>query len=296
MSELTPNYSMIDRFIRLLTVERLEDDFFRGIATPGGRGRVFGGQIIGQGLMAAAQTVVPDRVVHSLHAYFVRAGSAEKPVVYRVWRDRDGGSFSTRRVEAVQEGQPILTMSLSFQIREKGLSHAESMPDVPGPEDLRTETELAEAHPDLMSVKVRAHLSANRPVELRPCILRAPYVTDPQDPFYAVWIKSKGPMPDDPLLHRAGIAFCSDMGLLSSSLMPHGKGFSDPDMRCASLDHSVWLHEDARLDDWLLYVNDSTWSGGARGLSRGRIYTRDGRLVAQTMQEGLIRQIGAKAG
>lgn len=279
------------RFARLLTVEQIEDNFFRGIATPGGRGRVFGGQIIGQALMAATQTVADDRHAHSLHAYFIRAGASEKPVIYQVIRDRDGGSFNTRRVVAIQEGEPILTMSVSFHLREKGLRHQADMPDVPGPDGLLNEDELAEKYPDRMPERLRSYLRVNRPVEIRPCWLRPPYSHDKRPPKFAVWVRSKGQLPDDPLIHRAGLAFASDMGLLAVSMLPHGKGFSDPDMRCASLDHSIWLHDDFRLDDWLLYTTDSPWAGNARGFSRGQIFTRDGVLVADTTQEGLIRQI-----
>ncbi|WP_240453761.1 acyl-CoA thioesterase [Chachezhania antarctica] len=296
MSEMPATESLIDRFVRLLTVERLEEDYFRGIAAPGARGHLFGGQIIGQGLMAAAQTVAPERVAHSLHAYFIRAGVAEKPILYNISRDRDGGSFSTRRVVAIQEGKPILTMSASFQIREKGLSYTAEMPDVPGPEEFKNEIELNEFYADKLPVRLRTYLAENRPVELRPTIVRAPYVHKPMEPQFAVWIRAKGPMPDDPQLHRSGIAFASDMQFMGTALMPHGRGFADPDMRCASLDHSVWLHEDARLDDWLLYVSDSNWSGASRGLSHGKVFTRDGKLVAQTAQEGLMRQIGSKDG
>lgn len=288
---MTSRNTAFDRFVQLLTVECLDCNFYRGMATPGGKGRAFGGQIIGQALMAAAQTVPEGRVPHSLHAYFIRAGNSAQPVLYQVSRDRDGGSFNTRRIVAIQGGQPILNMSSSFQIVEKGLSHQSEMPDVPPPEELMNELQLAEAHPDKMPERLRQYLAVNRPMEIRPCILRPPYDHAPKPPQYAAWIRAKGKMPEDPLINRVGLAFASDMGLLSVSLMPHGKGFSDPDMRSASLDHSVWLHDDVRLDEWLLYAADSPWAGGARGFSRGRIFTRDGRQVADTAQEGLIRQI-----
>lgn len=277
---------------KLLDVEQIENDFYRGMATPGGAGRMFGGQALGQSVMAAMRTVPDDRILHSLHAYFIRAGDATAPVLYQIHRDRDGRSFNTRRVVALQNGKPILNLSCSFQVEESGLSHHPDMPDdFPQPDDLPSEAELNERHADKLPERLRHYLMVNRPVELRPCILRAPYDHTPRPPRYGMWFRAKEPLPDDANTHRAALAFASDMGLLAVSMMPHGKGFSDADMQCASLDHALWLHGDLRMDDWLLYATDSPWAGGARGFARGQIFTRDGRLVAETAQEGLIRQV-----
>lgn len=278
-------------FTRLLDVEKLEENFFLGANRPGERGRAFGGQVIGQALMAANNTVDPAQRAHSLHAYFMRPGDATKPVLYRVERDRTGRSFATRRVIAIQSGQPILNMAASFHFPEEGLHHQVPMPDVPAPEDLPTELELAAAHEADLPERYLAFLRSPRPIEMRPCSLRPPFKDAERVPQANVWIRARGRLGDAPALHAAGLAFSSDMGLLTVAMIPHGKAFSDPDMQFASLDHALWLHDDFRMDDWLLYAMDSPWSGGARGFSRGRIYARDGRLVADVAQEGLVRQI-----
>ena len=277
-------------FVDVLTVERIEDDFYRGIATPQGRGRSFGGQVVAQALSAATMTVPGDRPAHSLHAYFMRPGDATRPVLYRVERDRDGGSFTTRRVVAIQHGQPILNLAASFQGVEPGLEHADTMPDVAPPESLLTEEEMADTRPDLPPMFLR-WLRTPRPVEMRAELPRPPFDRTPRAPVQNMWFRTRGPIGDEPALHRAALAFISDFGLLGTSMMPHGKAFADPDMQFASLDHALWLHSDFRVDDWLLYAMDSPWAGGARGFNRGRIFTRDGRLVANVAQEGLVRQV-----
>lgn len=281
---------LVEGLRRILDVERIEEDYYRGIATPNGRGRSFGGQVIAQALMAATGTVEAARKAHSLHAYFMRPGDATAPVLYRVERDYDGGSFATRRVVAVQNGRPILNLAASFHFDEKGLSHQDEMPeDIPAPEDLENEEQLAERFKGELPEQFLQFLRFNRPIELRPTVLRAPFVVEPQPPKQAVWFRAKGPMGDDPAVHRAALAFASDMGLLGVSMLPHAKSFSDKDMQVASLDHALWIHEDIRIDDWLLYVMDSPWAGGSRGFNRGKVFTREGKLVANVAQEGLVR-------
>jgi len=282
---------LADSLTSVLRVERVEEDFYLGIATPQGRGRSFGGQVIGQALMAATMTVDPARPNHSLHGYFMRPGDATQPVLYRVERDRDGGSFTTRRVVAIQHGKPILNLAASFHVPEAGLAHQDPMPDVAQPEDLETEEVLATRMGDELPEAFRNWLKTPRPIEMRATTPRPPFDRTAREPSQTIWIKARGRLPDDPAIHRAALAFASDMGLLGTSMMPHGKAFTDPDMQFASLDHALWVHDDFRMDEWLLYTMDSPWAGGARGFNRGRIFTRDGRMVANVAQEGLVRNI-----
>ena len=294
MTDPVPPHSdqdLADRLTRVLTVEQIEQDFYRGIATPQGRGRSFGGQVIGPALMAATMTVDASRPNHSLHGYFMRPGDATQPVLYRVERDRDGGSFATRRVVAIQHGKPILNLAASFHAPEPGLGHQDQMPDVPAPEDLESEDQIGLRMADSLPEGFLDWLRTPRPVEMRATALRPPFDRSAREATQNTWIRVRGRLSDDPAMHRAALAFASDMGLLGTSMMPYGKAFSDPDMQFASLDHALWIHDDFRMDDWLLYAMDSPWAGGARGFNRGRIFTRDGRLVANVAQEGLVRQI-----
>ncbi|WP_137702691.1 acyl-CoA thioesterase [Marimonas lutisalis] len=284
---------LADSLVSVLDVEPIEENFFRGIATPGGSGRSFGGQVIAQALMAAIRTVDADRPAHSLHGYFMRPGDATKPVLYQVERDRDGRSFATRRVIAVQSGKPILNLAASFQVEEPGLTHQDPMPDVPAPEELKNEQELAAAHKGELPEMFLKWLSIPRPIEMRHITPRPPFTREPSAE-QTYWFRVTGHIGDDPNLHRAALAYASDFGLLGTSAFAHGKAFADPDMQFASLDHALWIHGPFRADDWLLYTMDSPWSGGARGFNRGRIFTRDGRLVADVAQEGLIRNITPK--
>jgi acyl-CoA thioesterase-2 len=280
-----------DALTEILTVERIEDNFFRGIETPQGEGRMFGGQVLGQALMAAVRTVEPEKVNHSLHAYFMRPGDATKPVLYRVERDMDGNSFATRRVIAIQNGQPILNMAASFQVQEEGMSYATEMPaGIPAPEDCMTEKQMAEALGDKLPESFRRFLRWNRPVEIRPCQMMPPFSEDPVTGESYRWIKTKAAMPDDPNLHRGALVYSSDMGLIGVALAVHGVTFHTPGMRVASLDHAIWIHSDFRMDDWLLFCMESPWTGGGRGLTRARFFTRDGRLVATVAQEGMTRR------
>lgn len=280
---------IVAELLNLLDVEELDVDLYRGHRQPGGVGRVFGGQVIAQGLQAA-QRSVEGRIAHSLHAYFMRPGSEDHPITYRVVRDFDGGSFATRRVIAMQRGTPILSMSASFQREEGGFHHQDAMPDVPAPEALKTEQELRRERIDQIPERLRPFLLRRRPIELRPVTSRDWLDPGKAEPHWQCWIKALAPLPDDPAIHRAVLAYASDMALMGTSMLPHGVSWQTPGMQTASLDHAVWLHEPFRADEWLLYTTDSPWAGHARGFNRGRLFTRDGRLVASTAQEGLIRK------
>lgn len=280
---------IVAELLTLLDVEELDVDLYRGHRQPGGIGRVFGGQVIAQGLQAA-QRSVEGKLAHSLHAYFMRPGDENFPITYRVVRDFDGGSFATRRVIAMQRGTPILSMSASFQREEGGFHHQDVMPDVPPPDGLKTEQELRRERIDRIPQKLRPFMLRRRPIEIRPCLPRDWMDPDRRDPVWHCWFRALAPLPDDPATHRAVLAYASDMALMGTAMLPHGVSWHTPGMQTASLDHAVWLHEPFRADDWLLYTTDSPWAGHGRGFNRGRIFTRDGRLVASTAQEGLIRQ------
>jgi acyl-CoA thioesterase II len=276
--------------VTLLDVEEIDTDLFRGPKLPGGRGRVFGGQVIAQALQAA-QRSTEGKEAHSLHAYFMRAGDDALPIVYRVVRDFEGKSFATRRVIAMQKGQPILNMAASFQVPEDGLHHQDAMPaDIPPPEALKSETELRREAADQIPEKFRAmFLRRSSPIDIRPLHPRSWFTPVKREPVNYSWFRCVAPLPDDPALHRAVLAYASDMALMSTSMMPHGVNWMTQGMQSASLDHALWLHEPVRADEWLLYATDSPWAGHARGMNRGSIFTRDGRLVASVAQEGLIR-------
>lgn len=275
----------------LLTVLDLQpdpsgEDTFIGQSQPQPWGRVYGGQVLSQALVAAHRTVDPDRPVHSLHAYFLRAGDSNEPITFAVERLRDGRSFSARRTHALQSGRPILSMIASFQSAADGLDHQEPMPDVPPPETLPT---LAERHPEATSAAA-THWLRQRPMDLRyvyePAFIEAPADTTARQ---AVWMRSVGSLPDDPRLHAAVLAYASDYALLEPVLRRHGRSFADPGIRMASLDHAMWWHRPTRADEWLLYTLESPSASGARGLGLGRIYTRDGVLACSVAQEGMVR-------
>jgi len=283
--------ALVAQLIELLDVETIDTDLYRGRRQPGGVGRVFGGQVIAQALQAA-QRSVEGKDAHSLHAYFMRPGDENFPIIYRVVRDFDGGSFATRRIIAMQRGQPILNMAASFQRPEGGLHHEDAMPDVPMPEELLAETELRREHADAIPEKVRGFFLRPRPIEMRPVHPRSLLRPEPTAPVFNSWFRAVAPLPDDSATHRAVLGYASDMALLGTAMLPHGKGWLTPGLQTASLDHAVWLHEAFRADEWMLYTTDSPWAGHARGFNRGRVFTRDGRLVASTAQEGLIRLRG----
>jgi acyl-CoA thioesterase-2 len=276
--------------VALLDVEEIDTDLFRGARQRGGEGRVFGGQVIAQALQAAQRSTDGGKVAHSLHAYFMRPGDELYPIVFRVVRDFDGKSFATRRVIAQQRGQPILNMACSFQSPEEGFAHQDAMPDVPMPESLVSESELLPRIADRLPERLRPRLLRPRPIEVRPVVPRDWTAPAPAPPVQYIWFRLCAPMADDPAMHRAVLAYASDLGLLSTGMLPHGVGWMSPQMQVASLDHALWLHEPFRADEWLLYAMDSPWAGHARDFSRGRIFTQAGRLVASTAQEGLIRQ------
>lgn len=286
--------ALVDGLTHLLTVTPLGEDRFLGKRQPGGVGRVFGGEVIAQALMAATAAVDPDRLAHSLHAYFLRGGSEESDIIYRVERDFDGGSFSARRVIAEQDGRPILNLAASFHRLEQGLSHQDDMPDVPPPEDLPSETELRRAVIDKVPERFRLHMSRPRPVEFRPVEARHWMNSEKRPPLTHSWFRTVAPLGNDPVLHRAVLAYVSDMTLLGTCALPHGLSWMTGELQSASLDHAIWLHDDFRCDEWMLYVTDSPWAGRGRGFNRGRVYSRDGRLVANVAQEGLIRKVVPK--
>lgn len=281
---------VLDDLVDLLSLESIEENLFRGRSQDLGFRQLYGGQVLGQSLSAASQTVEEARHVHSLHGYFLRPGDASMPVVYSVDRVRDGGSFSTRRVTAIQKGKPIFTCSASFQYDEEGFEHQAQMPEVVGPENLATEVELASTMADRLPERIRDKVLCAKPIEIRPVTERDPYNPKPGDPVKYVWFRADGTLPQTPALHKYLLAYASDFGLLTTSLLPHGKSVWQRDMQIASLDHSLWFHRNLRADQWLLYATDSPWAGNARGFSRGSIFNRAGQLVASSTQEGLIRQ------
>ncbi|MBZ9893119.1 acyl-CoA thioesterase II [Mesorhizobium sp. BR1-1-6] len=279
----------MDELLRILDLERLEHNLYRGRSPQVEWQRVFGGQTIAQALVAAQRTVEPDRYVHSLHGYFMRPGDIKVPIIYEVDRIRDGGSFTTRRVLAIQHGQAIFSLEASFQVDEKGLEHQFALPDdVPPPEGLKTQRQLLEKA-DRVPEAVRRFWARERPLELRPVNLQHYESRDKLPPRQNVWIRLAGPVPDDRALQSVLLAYLSDMTLLDTSTFAHGRGLFDPDIQAASLDHSMWFHRPHSLDGWLLYAQDSPSSSGSRGFSRGTLYARDGTLIASMAQEGLIR-------
>ena len=280
---------LVGNLVALLNVEELDTDLYRGARLPGGRGRIFGGQVIAQGLAAAERTIDDKRLPHSLHAYFMRPGDEDFPIIFRVVRDRDGRSFSTRRVIAQQKGRPILSMAVNFQIPEEGLSHQAEMPDIPPPEELISEIDFWRQNAESIPEAARRMMLRPRPFDMRAVEPWSPGRPEPREPVSHVWFKTIAPLPDDPAVHRHALAHASDSRLLGTAMFPHGVSWHTHKMQSASLDHSLWLHEDFRADEWLLYAMDSTWAGHARGFNRGQFFTRDGRLVASAAQEGLIR-------
>ncbi|MGE8409031.1 MAG: acyl-CoA thioesterase II [Pseudomonas sp.] len=280
---------VLDDLVDLLSLEAIEENLFRGRSQDLGFRQLYGGQVLGQSLSAASQTVEEARHVHSLHGYFLRPGDASMPVVYSVDRVRDGGSFSTRRVTAIQKGNPIFTCSASFQYDEEGFEHQGQMPEVVGPENLPSEVEIARAMADQLPEHIRDKMLCAKPIEVRPVTEKDPFNPKPGDPVKYAWFRADGVLADSQALHKYMLAYASDFGLLTTSLMPHGKSVWHKDMQLASLDHALWFHGNLRADEWLLYAMDSPWAGNARGFSRGSIFNRAGQLVASSCQEGLIR-------
>ncbi|MGE3624771.1 MAG: acyl-CoA thioesterase II [Hyphomicrobiales bacterium] len=279
----------VARLLSILELEPLEHNLFRGRSPQDGWQRVFGGQVIGQALMAAEATV-EDRVAHSLHGYFMRPGDPKVPILYEVDRIRDGSSFNTRRVVAIQHGQAIFSMSASFHKQEPGFDHQFAMPEVPQPDDLPNLGDLKEEFIDKLPAYIRAYWERERPIEIRPVDLSRFLSREKRRPVQHVWMRATGALPDDPALHQCVLAYASDFTLLDTALIAHGRTLFEPGLMLASLDHALWFHRAFRADDWLLYTQDSPSACGARGYTRGLVYTRDGRLVASAAQEGLVRE------
>lgn len=285
--------TVVAELVELLQLERIEENLFRGQSRDIGTKYVFGGQVLGQALSAAQRTVDPARHVHSLHAYFLRAGDIEAPIVYEVDRARDGKSFSTRRVVAIQHGQPIFNCSASFQHDEPGGEHQLSMPEVPQPEDIEPPHAVDPEQFSHLSAKLQRWMARGGPFEFRHVYPRDDIKVPKRPPFQHVWFRLVDRIGDEPELHRAMLAYASDFHLIGTATFPHGISYLQPNVQMASLDHAMWFHRPFRIDDWLLYSCDSPSAQGARGLARGMVYARDGRLVASTAQEGLIRIVAA---
>lgn len=290
MSQPAGQTKPMQELIERLDLEKLEENLFRGSSPQNGWQRVFGGLVIAQALMAAQRCVDPDRIVHSLHAYFMRPGDPSIPIVYQVERIRDGSSFTTRRVVAIQHGKAIFSMSASFQVEEPGFDHQVSIPNVPAPETLMGEAEFRAAFLAQAPDTVKKYWGRERPIEIRPTSLTHYLSREKLEPEAHIWVRASGLVPEDRHYQAAILAYLSDMTLLDTSLYAHGTSIFDPELQVASLDHAMWFHRPCRLDDWLLYTQDSPSAAGARGMTRGSIFTRDGRLVASVAQEGLIRK------
>lgn len=280
---------VLEDLLELLKLEPIEENLFRGRSQDLGYRQLFGGQVLGQSLSAASRTVEPGRHVHSMHGYFLRPGDASLPVVYTVIRVRDGGSFTTRSVSAIQKGQPIFTMMASFQGEEQGLEHQAKMPDVPPPEGLPSDLELLRRNAHLIPERLHEKFLGDKPIEIRPVEPVDPFAPHAREPLKHVWFRADGLMPEDPQVHKYLLAYASDFNLITTALQPHGMSFMQPQIQMASLDHALWFHGDVRVNDWLLYTMDSPWAGNSRGLSRGSIFNRQGQLVASVLQEGLMR-------
>jgi acyl-CoA thioesterase-2 len=283
------NKPHVAELIELLELERLEDNLFRGQSRDIGTRYVFGGQVLGQALSAAQQTVDPERPAHSLHGYFLRAGDVDAPIVYRVTRARDGHSFSVRRVEAIQHGQPILNCAVSFQVEETGFEHQSSMPEVPKPEDIEPRNPLPAEEMAKLPPKLQRWLSTDGPFEYRFVWPRDEMHPTKRPPYQHIWFRLAERIDATPALHRALLAYASDYHLIGTALLPHGVSYLTPGLHLASLDHALWFHRPFRVDDWLLYSCESPTAQGARGLVRGQLFDTDGRLVASSAQEGLLR-------
>jgi len=281
---------VLEELVDLLSLERIEENLFRGQSQDLGWGNVFGGQVLGQALSAAEQTVSGGRTVHSFHSYFLRTGDARRPIVYDVDCIRDGKSFTTRRVVAIQGGKPIFSMSVSFQVSEPGFDHQADKPAAVGPEGLLSEAELARAAKDRIPEAFRERALAERPIEIRPVEPIDPLKPTPRPPSRQVWYRAAGRLPDAPRIHQYLLAYASDFNFLGTSMQPHGVSWLTPGMHVARLDHAMWFHRPFRFDDWPLYVVDSPSASSARGLVRGQFFTEAGVLVASTVQEGLIRR------
>ena len=279
----------LSSLLALLDLEELEVNIFRGASYDIGSGRVYGGQVLAQALVAAGRTVDAARIAHSLHSYVILPGDVAAPIVYFVDRLRDGNSFTTRRVTAIQHGRAIFEMAASFQAAEPGIEHQAAMPDVPPPEDLEPDLERLRAMADKLPERVRRFFTRERPFDWR-TVGEDPLQPTKRPPQRYAWFRAKGTLPSDAALpHQSVLAYASDYSLLGTAFLPHGLTFQTPGLQAATLDHSLWFHRPFRADEWLLYVTDAPSAAGARGFTRGSLFTRDGRLVASVTQEGLMR-------
>ena len=281
--------SIVEKLVQLLHLEQLEHNLYRGESRDIGTLDVFGGQVLAQALSAAVHTVEPDRLVHSLHAYFILPGDIQAPIVYHVDRIRDGRSFTTRRVVAVQHGRAIFFMSASFQVAEEGVSHQMPMPEVKKPDEIPSLKSLFPEPPQGLPEVLRRYFAEDQPVEFRPVTLDNPFAPVPREPINHVWFRITEKVADQPSLHRILLAYVSDFNLLGTAMRPHALSAAQPGIKVASLDHALWFHRPFRADDWLLYALDSPSSSESRGFCRGSIFTQSGELIASVAQEGLIR-------
>ena len=286
----TEKTSALASLLSILDLEQLEQNLFRGQSPQEGWQRVYGGQVLGQALVAAGRTVSEERTAHSMHGYFLLPGDPTHPIIYEVERIRDGSSFTTRRVKAIQHGRAIFSMSVSFHKQETSFEHHREMPKVPPPEELPNEHELMKRLVGSLPDNIRSYWERERPIEMRFVDFSRYISREKTPPVQYVWMRANGRLPDDPKLHQCVLAYASDFTLLDTALIAHGKLLFDRDVQLASLDHALWLHRPFRADEWLLYAQDSPSAYGARGFCRGSIYTRDGVLVASAAQEGLVRQ------
>ncbi len=281
--------SIVAELLSLLELEPLEVNIYRGRNRDLGTGRVFGGQVFAQALVAARRTVDTPREAHSVHGYFLREGDLKAPIVYFVDRPRDGGSFTSRRVTAIQHGEAIFHLSASFHVFEDGMEHQDAMPAVPHPESLEKELDLIRAHAADIPLQLRPVLTQDRPLDVRSIHPRDPLHYEQGEAVRQVWFRTVSKLPDEPILHQAILAYASDYGFLTTALMPHNVSYRDPRLMIASLDHTLWMHRPFRADEWLLYTNTSPSASGARGFVTGQIFAANGSLVASVAQEGLIR-------
>ena len=287
----------LQNLLAQLDLEILDENLYRGTSADLGGFSVFGGQVVGQALVAAQRTVAPERPAHSLHAYFLRPGDMKASIIYQVERLRDGKSFSTRRVLALQHGKPIFTLSGSFQHEEQGLDHQAQAPEAPPPESLPTEQELREQLAEKVPEPLRRFLKREVGIEMRPVAPVDFFTPERREPVQQVWLRAKHPLPNEPALHRALLAYASDFNLLGTSLLPHGITFFQGNLQGASLDHALWFHRPFRIDDWILYHMESPSASGARGFNQGGFYDRQGRRIASSAQEGLLRlRVGTPTG
>ncbi|GAD81275.1 acyl-CoA thioesterase II [Vibrio ezurae] len=280
----------LNKLLTLLQLERLELGLFRGESEHLGLPQVYGGQVLGQALSASRYTVPNDRSVHSFHSYFLRPGDPEKAIIYDVEHLRDGRTFSTRRVKAIQNGRPIFYLTASYHGEQPGFEHQNTMPDIPGPEHFASETELAQQIAQFLPEKIQQVFCGEKPIEVRPVKVVNPLKPHKEEPKQYLWIKANGQLPDDQLIHQYLLAYASDWGFLVTALHPHQVSLLTPKFQVATIDHSMWFHRPFKMDEWLLYAIDSPTASNSRGLVRGELYNRAGDLVASAVQEGVMRQ------